>query len=287
MKLSVTTAEKIALMLEGEKIVLSSVRGNALVVITAMLENGIIKKQIKGRSKAYLFINDKEATHFFLKNHYGIDDLERYIIALRQDEVNRAEAVSIASDSKLKSGRTFKGFLVNSLSPIECTLSNQLFILQSQPGAFTFIYDFEKFIPPKDVTIVGIENPFNFRYIELQKELFTDIKPLFVSRYPQTKDLITWLQNIPNKYVHFGDFDYAGLNIYINTYKVYLKERSSFFLPPNVEVLLSAKGNRDLYNNQQLQFDEAKVDERDILKLLSYIKKYKKGLEQEVYAGSI
>ena len=36
---------------------------------------------------------------------------------------------------------------------------------------------------------------------------------LFVSRYPQSTDLRSWLQNIPNRYIHFGDFDLAGIHI--------------------------------------------------------------------------
>jgi len=248
-----------------------------------MVDNGIIRKQIQGRSKTYLFVDDKQSMQFFLKNHFGINDLERYITVLRQEEINRTEAIHIASDSKLKSGRTFKGFLVNCLSPIECKLNNLPFNLQSAPGVFTFIYDFEDFVPPQDVTVVGIENPSNFRFIELQEKLFSTIKPLFVSRYPQTKDLVEWLQNIPNKYLHFGDFDYAGLNIYFNTYKVSLKERANFFLPSNIEAMIVANGNRDLYTNQQLQFDETNIEEDDILKLLGYIRKYKKGLEQEIF----
>lgn len=283
MKLPIAAAEKISLMLKGEKIALSSVRGSSLVAITAMLDNGIIKKQIQGRSKTCLFVDDKQSIQFFLKNHYGINDIERYIAVLRQEEINRTEAISIASDSKLKSSRTFKGFLVNCLSPVQCTLNNQPFNLLPVPGAFTFIYDFENFVPPSDVIIVGIENPFNFRFVELQEKLFSTITPLFVSRYPQTKDLVKWLQNIPNKYLHFGDFDYAGLNIYLNTYKIFLKERACFFLPPDIEVLISTNGNRDLYIKQQLQFNETGIDEDDVRKLLEYIRKYKKGLEQEVY----
>jgi len=91
------------------------------------------------------------------------------------------------------------------------------------------------------------------------------------------------LQKIPNKYLYFGDFDYAGLNIYFNTYKVFLKERANFFLPSNIEAMIAANGNRDLYTNQQLQLDETNIEEDDILKLLGYIRKYKKGLEQEIF----
>jgi hypothetical protein len=52
---------------------------------------------------------------------------------------------------------------------------------------FKFIYDFEKFIIPQDITIVGIENPENFKRIKKQKYLFENIQSLFISRYPQNQ----------------------------------------------------------------------------------------------------
>jgi len=73
--------------------------------------------------------------------------------------------------------------------------------VQPQEGTFTFIYDFENFSPSDDITIVGIENPSNFRHIQKQRKLFGEIQPLFVSRYPQRKDLVKWLQTIPNPYL--------------------------------------------------------------------------------------
>ena len=94
--------------------------------------------------------------------------------------------------------------------------------------------------------------------------------------------LIKWLQSIPNQYMHYGDFDIAGMNIYWNEYKKYLKEKSRFFLPTNIEELLSSKGNRNNYNNQKIQIDLSLVDEDNILILYHLIEKYKKGLEQEV-----
>ena len=108
--------------------------------------------------------------------------------------------------------------------------------IQPREGTFTFIYDFETFFPPDNITIVGIENPENFRHIQKQKKFFEDIQPLFVSRYPQNKDLIKWLQTIPNSYLHFGDFDFAGLNIYINEFKKHLHDKATFYLPPDIEV---------------------------------------------------
>ncbi len=64
----------------------------------------------------------------------------------------------------------------------------------------------------------------------------------------------------------------------------HLKEKAKFFLPTNIEELLSTKGNRDNYNNQTIQFKANEVNEKDVLILLRLIEKYKKGLEQEIFA---
>lgn len=281
MKLQISIAEKLIAIQNGERIPFSKLKHP---VIDDMLENGILKKQIQGRSKALIYLTNRNALCDYLKNHLGIESLEIYVEVLRQNELSRAEAVEISSNSKLKSIRTFKGFLVNSFQPIECILNEKPFNVQPLEGTFTFIYDFENFMPMHDITIVGIENPENFRYIQKQKRLFNNIRPLFVSRYPHSKDLIKWLKLIPNNYLHFGDFDFAGLNIYFNEYKKHLKEKATFFLPPNIEQLISSKGNRDNYNNQSILFEKKEVKEENILTLISLIEKYKMGLEQEIYA---
>src|SRR5690606_17515230 len=130
-------------------------------------------------------------------------------------------------------------------------------------GTFKFIYEYEKFILSPDITIVGIENPSNFRHIDKQKYLFSDIKPLFVSRYPQnqSKDLIKWLQSIPNNYLHFGDFDFAGIGIYLNEFKKHLAEKASFFVPDNIEELLKESGNKKRYDEQKINFDTKTISE--------------------------
>ncbi|MCA6071324.1 MAG: hypothetical protein LE168_02900 [Endomicrobium sp.] len=67
------------------------------------------------------------------------------------------------------------------------------------------------------------------------------MRPLFVSRYPQnqSKDLIKWLQSIPNNYLHFGDFDFAGIGIYLNEYKKYLTDKAMFLIPENIEKFIA------------------------------------------------
>lgn len=279
MNLTFSIAQKLLFLQNGEKIPFSKMKHAA---IDAMLDNGILKKQIQGRSKALIYLDNKNSLTAYLQNHFGIEDLETYIAFAKKEDISRAEAIKISSNSKLKSIRTFKGFLINSYESIECKLNNQPSIIQPAEGTFTFIYDYENFIPPADVTIVGIENPENFRHIQNQQKLFKNIRPLFVSRYPQNKDLIKWLISIPNHYLHFGDFDFAGLNIYWNEYKKHLHERAKFFLPSRIEELISKNGNRYNYDNQTLQINTKAIDEKNVLTLIALIEKYKKGLEQEI-----
>jgi hypothetical protein len=279
MKLPVPIAEKLILLLNGEKIPFSKLKHE---VIDLMIGNGILNVQVQGRSKKQIFLPNKDLLAPFLFNHFGIDNLENYVTGYLKVELSRAEAIEISSNSKLRSVRTFKGFLVNCDEPLECVLNNQSITIKPQEGTFTFVYDFESFTPSPDITVVGIENPENFRQIQKQKKLFENIRPLFVSRYPQNKDLVRWLTTIPNDYVHFGDFDFAGLNIYMNEYKKHLPDKSSFFLPANIERLLSTRGNRNNYTNQIVQFDVQMVDEENVIILLRLIEKYRKGLEQEL-----
>jgi hypothetical protein len=279
MRLPVTIAEKLVLLLKGDKIPFSQFKHE---VVELMIDNGILNVLLQGRRKKLIGISKKDLLAPFLFNHFGIDNLENYIIGCRKAGLSRAEAIDISSNSKLKPIRTFKGFLVNCYQPVECVLNSRPISIEPLEGTFTFIYDFENFIPATDITIVGIENPENFRQIQKQMSLFEHIHPLFVSRYPQNRDLVRWLDSIPNDYLHFGDFDIAGLNIYWNEYKKYLQDKASFFLPGNTEKLLSSRGNRDNYDNQTVQFDVQLVDEENVLILLQLIEKYRKGLEQEI-----
>lgn len=282
MNLPFSIAKKLKLLQDGEKLPLSQLKH---AVISQMIDNGILTKEVKGRSKNRIFLSEPRILPRYLKNHFGIDNLEAYIVAYQKEELNRKEAIEVSSNSKLKKGRTFKGFLVNSYQAIECILEGEHITIHPKRGTFTFIYNYENFLPPADITIVGIENSENFNEIESQKYLFKNITPLFVSRYPQnqSKDLIKWLQLIPNNYLHFGDFDFAGLNIYYNEYKKHLLHKAQFFVPEKIEQLIASKGNRTLYDSQQIQFREVDAAETGITNVLQYIRNHKKGLEQEVF----
>lgn len=253
-------------------------------VVTKMLEDGLLQKQQTGNTKALLFIPNKENVAAYLSNHFGISSLKEYISTIEGEEQSRAANVAISGNSKLQSVRTFKGFLVNSYDAIHATVNSNPVIIQPAPGTYTFIHDYESFLPDPAITIVGIENPENFRQVEKQRYLFTNFQPLFVSRYPQSNDLVKWLKAIPNNYLHFGDFDFAGIGIYQNEFKKHLGERASFFLPKNMEQLLQKFGNRDLFNRQYSPVqDYSLAKEENVQEVLRLLFKYKKVLEQEIF----
>lgn len=284
MKIPLHIAKKLLLLSNGESIPASTARH---AIIEDLISEGILDR--KGRIKKILILQDNVFLHTYLQNRFAISDLASYIHTYKKEDLTRAELVSIAADSKLKTVRTFKGFLVNTYLPVQATLNNESIIIQPKEGTFNFIYDFESFVPDPEITIVGIENSENFRYIEKQKYLFKNIKPLFVSRYPQnqSKDLIKWLQSIPNNYIHFGDFDFAGIGIYLNEFKKYLSDRTSFLTPDNIDNLIYNSGSRKRYDEQKINFNAISIKEKNILNLIDSIHRHKKGLDQEIFIDQV
>ena len=284
MKLPLSIAEKLLLLEAGVKIPSSKLKH---VIISEMISEGVLYKS--GKHKSTIQVINKEQLKLYLENHFSIKDLTAYIEVFKTENITRSASVAVSSDSKLKKVRTFKGFLVNCYEPVQATLNSKPITLQPTGGTFQFIYDFEHFVPEEDVTIVGIENPENFRYIEKQKHLFTNLQPLFVSRYPQnqSKDLIRWLQSIPNPYLHFGDFDFAGIGIYLHEFKKHLTDRAKLFIPENIAQLISEYGNKQRYDLQKINFNTQEIAEKDISDLINIIHQYKKGLDQEVLINPV
>ena len=279
MKLPLNIAKKVLLLVSGEKIPASKLKHE---IILDMISEGIIHKP--GKLKSTIQLADKQQLKLYLENRFAIKDLQTYIEICKKENLIRADLVSVAADSKLQAVRTFKGFLVNCYCPTLASLNGHAFEILPTPGIFHFVYDFKNFIPNQNITIVGVENPENFRHIDRQKNLFQHIEPLFVSRYPQnqSKDLIKWLQSIPNDYIHFGDFDFAGIGIYLNEFKKHLADRTTFFVPKNIDKLVADNGNKRRYDEQKINFEVKSIREENLLQLIDTIHKYKKGLDQEI-----
>ncbi|ALJ06538.1 hypothetical protein APS56_15965 [Pseudalgibacter alginicilyticus] len=280
MKLTLKIAKVLVQLINGESIPNHSAKSR---LIDDLVSENIITR--KGKHKKSLDLINKTDLHTYLANQLQVNDLNKYVLALENENSTRAELVKITTDSKKSKERAFKGFLLNSYSSIKAELNNATIIINPTKGSFVFIYDYESFKIPKEITVIGVENAKNFSQIQEQKYLFKNINPLFVSRYPQNqnKDFIKWMNSIPNNYMHFGDFDIAGIGIYLNEYKKHLLRKATFFIPENIKSDLRNNGNRERFDNQKMNFKIESIQESKILELIEIIKLEKKGLDQEYY----
>ena len=281
MKKTAALIDKLIRLAGGEALPASTLKGDWF---DQMQADGILVAVTHGSRKS-LRVADTSSFRNYLASQYEIRDLEQTRELLSHESVDRASQVEVTGDSKFLSRRTFTGFLVNSYQPIDAVLNGKPLTILPPDGTFLFIADYQHFGIPEDVVVVGVENAENFRQVARQKCLFEDYgKVLFVSRYPQnqSKDLLQWLMSIPNRYVHFGDLDLAGVAIYQNEYYRHLGERASFFIPEDYEERIS-KGNLDLYNSQLPQYGRMIVEDERLSDLLNCIHRYHRGYEQEGY----
>lgn len=276
MVLSKTQTDILQRLISGESIAASSLRKD---FAEELLDEGLLTVRTHGSRRSYVAI-DAEALRKFVESHYGGIDF------VGKDRLTRAEMASDTGNSKLVMVRSCPGFPINSYEPIACILNGREFVVNPQEGSFVFVADWHTFEIPEDVIVVGIENMENFRMIRQQRELFEQTigshRLLFVSRYPQSTDLRSWLQTIPNRYIHFGDFDLAGINIFLTEFNAYLGDRSSFLIPSDIEERL-AKGSIERYNDQYQKFRSVNSNIPEIQHLIDIINKYHKCYDQEGY----
>ena len=266
-------------LITGEQVAGSKLSSKLL---DELMAEGLLLVTTRGSRKSYR-ARDVEALKRFL-----VDKDESYRMLDAHSSDSRASIAAETGNSKLATVRSCPGFPVNSYEPITCSLRGHVFVVNPPDGSFVFIDDWKHFSIPKDVVVVGIENMENFRMIRQQRTLFESIlgdnKLLFVSRYPQSTDLRKWLQTIPNKYVHFGDFDLAGIHIFLTEFHRYLDDRSTFLIPFDIEQRL-AKGSQDRYNNQYSKYHTLHSDAPYLQSLIDLINKYHRGYDQEGYIG--
>ena len=251
------------------------------ILLDELMAEGLLLVTTRGSKKSY-HARDVEAL-----KRYLIDKDENYRMLDVTVVDSRASLAEETGNSKLLSVRSCPGFPINSYEPIESLLNGEQFVVNPPEGSFIFIDDWNQFSIPEDVVVVGIENMENFRMIRQQRRLFEsmlgDNPLLFVSRYPQSTDLRKWLMNIPNHYVHFGDFDLAGISIFLSEFHSYLgSERSSFCIPKDIEHRLKS-GSMRRYNEQFQRFNHIKSDNQELQELIRLIHFYKRGYDQEGY----
>ena len=269
-------------LISGESVAASRINSKLL---NDLIEEGLLMVCTHGSKKSYR-ASDTEALKRFL-----IDKDEKYRILDVSNAVSRGSMAAKTGNSKLLMVRSCHGFPVNCYEPIGCWLNGDPFRVNPQEGTFLFITDWELFTIPQDVTVIGIENMENFIKIRHQKRLFEEylrghglsIKVLFVSRYPQSTDLRQWLTTIPNHYLHFGDFDLAGIHIYQSEFEQYLgADRSSFLIPDDIATRLES-GSSQRFDDQYHRFNNIASENQELQGLINLIHHYRKGYDQEGY----
>jgi len=272
-----TISASILALLAGEQVAGSKLSSK---LIDELLAEGLLSIETHGSRKSY------RARNVEALKRYLIDKDESYRLLEVNASGSRASLAKETGNSKLVTVRSCSGFPVNSYEPIECQLNGAPFMVDPQEGCFLFVTDWKTFMIPEDVIVVGIENMENFRMIRQQRELFERTigieRLLFVSRYPQSTDLRSWLLRIPNRYIHFGDFDLAGINIFLTEFHAYIGERSSFLIPMDIEQRL-ANGSTERYNDQYHKFRNLTTNIPDLQHLINAINNYHRCYDQEGY----
>jgi len=278
MSLSAKQINNLKSLLQGESLAWSA--------LNPELRQTLIEEELivinSQRSRKTLYTPSPESLRMFLEQHF--EELRSFDWDNEELSVSstRADLAVMSGNSKTKGIRSCPGFMVNSYTPIPAQIGNNKITISPEDGTMLFIADWEHFLIPNDVLVIGIENMENFRYIRKQKSLFPDKSTIFVSRYPQSKDLISWLKQIPNQYLHFGDFDLAGMHIYETEFYRHIQERASFFVPDDIERRLQ-NGSSERYNNQYKKFKDYIPKDNRLLPLYNLIHKYHRCYDQEGY----
>lgn len=283
MKITTALIDKLIRLAGGESLPASQLRGEW---VDELLREGILVSTSHGSRRTLRAPQSQPFCRALAALDERLTDLNQMQEMLLSEETSRAEQAAATGNSKLLTIRSCPGFPVNSYELIVCSLYGEEFVVNPQEGSFLFVADWQEFRIPEDVVVVGIENMENFRFIRRQHTLFEQSigseRLLFVSRYPQSTDLASWLQLIPNRYVHFGDFDLAGIHIFLTEFHVHLGARSSFLIPEDLEVRLS-RGSRERYDNQYQRFRQLECDIHSLQHLIDLINKLHRCYDQEGY----
>lgn len=287
MKVTKGLIDKLIALRDGESLPSSGLKGEW---VEDLIRDGILVSSSRGSKRSLKAVDGESFTKAIARVDERFADLESFRDMLMggnsSGEALRASQASDSGNSKMKMRRSFPGFLVNSYEAIGAHLNGRSCVILPEEGSSMFVSDWERFVIPSDVIVVGIENPENFRFIRQQRQLFESCLPgkrlLFVSRYPQSSDLRNWLMGIGNPYVHFGDFDLAGIKIFLSEFHKYLPERSSFLIPLDIEERLK-NGSTERFQGNYYENRNLSSDIPELQALIGLIMKFHKAYDQEGY----
>jgi len=244
------------------------------------LELGLLSSKKITPQRYVYYCKNSIALLKHLEVQYEIICLKSYIDNFNSNLLTGENSLVACKSTKTFRHKSLQGFFIRAYNTSIKYKDNSLDNISD--GLEYFVHNYSLLSIDDDVLVVGIENPECFTQFNRLLHLFNTEKIVCIMRY-LSKSPNSWLQTIDNKYLHFGDFDLAGINIYINEYaSILCASRCSFFIPDNINELLIKYGSNSLYNRQLDRFNDLPItNDLNLLNLIGIIKYNKKALEQE------
>ncbi|MBU3015006.1 hypothetical protein KO488_09580 [Poseidonibacter lekithochrous] len=237
-----------------------------------------------------IYLNDEKALLGVIKaNGYNVTSLRDIEHFINQEEIpkSRDDVANDYSDTKRVESKSFNGLMIAVLDKLEVTFNNKKeYLYPNIQATGLFLHYSSKLELLDDVIVVGVENPQVVWQIKKYKHLFAENKKylfLSISEY-KTNYQYKWLETFKGEYIHFGDFDLAGINIYLNTIIPRLKKckKHSFLIPENIYKIIKEKDYKKDYSHQTKYENIESKDDFILQELIDFIKTNKITLEQEM-----
>jgi hypothetical protein len=250
-------------------------------LLQKMLEDRVLTRTVTGRNRSKISCPNPAALRNYLRLQLGIADLETYLELLNQPERDGEASLKATTSTKTLRTGSLQGFFIKAFN-VELRIGEHP-LGRLPEGVEYFVHGPEALGFDETVTVIGVENPECFTKAERLLHLFPERELVFVLRYHSNR-LIQWLETIANPYLHFGDFDPAGIAIYYNEYLPVLgSDRCRFFVPEQIEKIVEQKGSAKLFDQQtHLWPPKQAVVQSDLQRLILLISRTGKGAEQEL-----
>ncbi|MEE9367723.1 MAG: hypothetical protein V3V05_02550 [Pontiella sp.] len=248
--------------------------------LNKLVEDRAIVRMVTGRNRSSYRCPDPSVLRNYLRLHFGITDLAAYIELLDRDNLDGEDSLQATTSTKMLRKKGLQGFFVKAFSAELKIDSASLGALPK--GVEYFVHDPKGLSISPSALVVGVENPECFIKVNRLLHLFPRQELIFVLRY-HSNSPVEWLLNIENNYLHFGDFDPAGIAIYCNEYLSRLGEaRCNFWVPPEIEKLMTIHGQVELFDRQEHLWPlKVKIQQQELCDLIDLITRLGKGFEQE------
>ena len=252
-------------------------------IVSQLKLNGSVVDGKRTPKVRYINLAKEENVFLFFKNNdYYIDskdEIDSYIEEMFDNKPSRDKIQQWHNSSKAKDSKSLKGLYVSSLNAIDIKLNDEVVNIIPNSGLGYFLFYTQKIELFDSTVIVGVENYQVIWFAQKYKQFFENSNILFVVINPY---MLEWIATLENEYIHFGDYDLAGINIYLNKIvpKLQNSKRYSMFIPDNIEFLIEEHGDCELYEKQK-QYKNLMTDDVKINALIQSIQDNKKSIEQE------